>query len=336
MREGVPVAGLRILTAADVRLALPMAEAIAGMNDAFAQLSSGQATVPLRTQLPVPDRAGVALFMPAYLARSGDLAVKVVSVFPHNPEQGEPTIHAAVLVLDASNGRPRALLEGASLTAIRTGAASGAATDLLARPDARVAAILGSGVQARTQLEAICTVRPIGEVRLYSLDKAGAETFIREMAGRGPIPADIRLCAGPAEAVQGADIICTATTSSTPVFDGRDLSPGTHINAVGAYTPAMQEVDAATIRRAVVVVDSRAAAMAEAGDLIAPLEAGEITADHIVAELGEIVAGQKRGRTAPEQITYFKSVGIAVQDAVAARIALANAERQGLGQVVAF
>jgi ornithine cyclodeaminase len=155
-----------------------------------------------------------------------------------------------------------------------------------------------------------------------------------EMAGRPPIPSDLRVAATPKQAVAEADIICTATTSTTPVFDGRDVKPGTHVNAIGAFTPEMQEIDVETIRRALVVVDSRASALAEPGDLIIPIRAGEITAGHIHAELGEIVAGRKSGRTSPEQITFFKGCGIAVQDAVAARRALQNAERLHLGTTV--
>jgi ornithine cyclodeaminase/alanine dehydrogenase-like protein (mu-crystallin family) len=332
--NGLFLMELRILNANEVRQALPMIEAIAGMKAAFAQLSQGQAEVPLRSRVPVPAHNGVSIFMPAYLAESDDLAVKVVSVFPDNARRGQPVIYGLVLVLDASSGRPLALLEGGALTAIRTGAASGAATDLLARPDTAVAAIIGCGVQARTQLEAVCTVRPIQEVRVYSIDRAQAETFAAEMAGVGPIPLTVQVVDGPQAAVSEADIVCTATTSTTPVFHGRDLKPGAHVNAVGAYTPEMQEVDVETIRRSLVVVDSRASVLAEAGDLMIPLAAGEIQESHIHAELGEIVAGTRPGRTHSQQITTFKSVGVAVQDAVAARIALAGAARRNLGTLV--
>jgi alanine dehydrogenase len=326
---------LRILNAQEIRQSLPMPAAIAGMKQAYAQLSAGQATLPLRTQLPVPTHAGVAIFMPAYLAASDDLAVKVVSVYPQNPQRGQPTIYATVLVLDAATGRPLALMEGGTLTAIRTGAGAGAATDVLARPDAAIVAIFGSGVQARTQLEAVCAVRPIQQVRVYSPNLAHAEAFARDMAGRGaPIPTAIEVAATPRAAVLGAHIICAATTATTPVFAGRDLQPGTHINAVGSFTPQMQEVDVDTIRRSLVVVDARPAVLAEAGDLLIPLAAGDIGEDHIHAELGEILNGQKNGRTHPHQITYFKSVGIAVQDAVAARLALVGAEAAGLGTLV--
>jgi ornithine cyclodeaminase/alanine dehydrogenase-like protein (mu-crystallin family) len=325
---------LRILSAAEVARALPMADAILGMKDAFRQLSSGQADMPLRPRIAVPANDGVTLFMPAYLAGTGDFGVKVVSIFNNNPARNLPLIYAAVLALDSQTGQPLALLEGGSITAIRTGAGSGAATDVLARPEARSAAILGSGVQARTQLEAVCTVRSIEEVRVYSPNAEHARRFAAEMAGQGPVPQAVRVADSPAEAVRGADVVCAATTSSTPVFDGRDLAPGAHVNGVGSYTPAMQEVDVETLRRALVVVDSRTSALAEAGDLIVPLQAGLIDETHIHAELGQILAGLKPGRASPEQITYFKGCGVAVQDAVAASRALANAERLGLGTTV--
>jgi len=326
---------LHVLSAADVVAALPMAEAIGGMKYAFAQLSTGRADAPLRTHIKVED-VGATLVMPAFLADSGDLAIKIVSVFPNNPQLGLPTIHALVLALDTATGKPLALLEGASLTAIRTGAVSGAATDLLARPDARSVAIIGSGVQARTQLEAVCTVRDIREVRVFSLLPDQARQFAREMAGRGPIPPLITVAEDANSAVREADIVCTATTSLTPVFDGDQLKPGAHVNGVGSFTPEMQENDLQTIKRSLVIVDSRSAALEEAGDLIIPLQNGDITLKHIAAELGEVVSGIHPGRTSPLQITFFKSVGVAVQDAAAASIAISNALSNGLGSTISL
>lgn len=324
---------LRFLSAADVVQALPMAAAIEGMKQAFAQLSADKADVPLRARV---QSAGTTLVMPAYLSATNDLAVKIVSVFPGNAQKDLPTIHALVLALDAETGQPIALMEGGSLTAIRTGAGAGAATDLLARVSSRVAAIIGSGVQARTQLEAICTVRDIQRVYVYSPTRAHAEAFADEMAGQHPIPDDVIVAESAQEAVQEADIICAATTSSTPVFDGNHLKPGVHVNGVGSFAPDMQEVDLTTIRRALVVVDSREAVLAEAGDLIIPLENGDLAPEHIHAELGDIVNGTRPARDNDEQITYFKSVGVAVQDAIAADIALRHAEKMNLGQVLSL
>lgn len=327
---------MRILNAAEVRQALPMAEAIVGMKRAFAHLSSGRAFTPLRNRIEVADVGGVSLFMPSFVPVEKALAVKIVSVFPQNPQRGRPTIHAAVIALDPETGRPLALLEGGSLTAIRTGAGSGAATDLLALPEAAVVAILGSGVQARTQLEAVCTVRDIQEVRVYSPNREHAAAFATEMAGYGPIPERVVVAESADKAVAGAEVVCTATTARTPVFSGRALSTGMHINAVGSFTPQMQEIDAETVIRSRVVVDSRSAVWEEAGDLLVPLHEGLIDEAHIFAEVGEVVSGVRPGREDVQQITLFKSVGLAVQDAVAAEIALRNATQMGLGREVSL
>ncbi len=323
---------LRILSYVDVKRALPMAAAIQGMKSAYAQLSADKAEMPLRSH--VRTEHGSTLIMPAFLPQNNSMAVKVVSVFPQNAALGLPLIHALVMAVDPINGQPLALLEGGSLTAIRTGAASGAATDILARPDAAVAAIFGCGTQARTQLEAVCTVRDIQEVRVFCLDHAGVEAFIADMAGQGPIPHNIQLAKDADTAVADADIICTATTSNTPVFDGHLLKPGAHVNGVGSFLPTMQEIDLATVQRALVVVDSREAVLEEAGDLIIPLQNGDILLDHIHAELGEIINGDIHGRTAANQITFFKSVGVAVQDAAAAGIALQYAQEHNLGKMI--
>ncbi len=325
-----------ILNAADVRATLPMKQAIEAMKQAFAALSGGQAEVPLRARLPVPPHEGLTLVMPAYLhGQSEALAVKTVSVFPHNPERDLPLIHAAVLALEPGTGRPLALLEGGTLTAIRTGAASGAATDLLARPDARTAAIFGAGTQGRTQLEAVCAVREIETAWIFDLDPARAQAFVDDLAGKGRIPADLRVAADPAEAARLADVICTATTSATPVYPADAVRPGTHINGVGSYTLEMRENPPEIYHRACAFADSRAAVLAEAGETVAAIERKLLTPEEIT-ELGEVVLGLRPGRTAAEQITFFKSVGVAVQDAVAARLALDNAQTTGSGQRVAW
>lgn len=327
-----------ILTADDVRQALPMRDAIEAMKSAYASLSDGRAVAPLRTRLPVQPHEGLSLFMPAYVqAETGEaLAVKIVSLFPKNPQRGLAYIQAAVLVLEADTGCALALLEGSSLTAIRTGAGSGAAIDLLARRDSRVLAVFGAGAQGRTQAEAACNVRQIETVWVYDARAEQSKKFAAEMAGRGPIPKDVRVAENPAQAMREADIVCTATTSLTPVFSDRDLKRGAHVSAIGSYTPEMQEIPAETVARARVVVDSISATLAETGDLVKPIQAGLITEAHIYAELGEIVLGRKAGRQTDEEITFFKSVGVAVQDAMAAQVALKNADKMGIGQIVNF
>ena len=327
-----------ILNSDDIRRALPMDEAIDATKKAYASLSDGKAVVPLRTHLSIPNSDAVSLFMPAYVNSkdSQALAIKAVSLFPDNPSRGLAFIQATVLVFDPETGQALALLEGSSLTAIRTGAASGAAIDLLARKDSEVAAIFGAGIQGRTQLEAACTARDIKAVFIFDPDQAKAKSFADEMKGKGVITNDIRVAGSAKEAVENADIICTATTSLKPIFDDKDVKPGTHISAVGSYTPEMQEIPAETIQRAKVIVDSRSASMEEAGDLIQPIKAGIFDEKHIHAELGEIILGQKSGRDSEDEITYFKSVGIAVQDAMAAQVALNNAQKMDLGQKIDF
>jgi alanine dehydrogenase len=325
-----------ILSREEVQQALPMKAMIAATKNAYAALSAGNAVVPQRIHLSISHHEGMSLFMPAYLQHNDEeaLAVKTVSVFPNNAGRDLPIIHGAVLVLEADTGRPAALLEGGSLTAIRTGAASGAGTDILARPDARVAAVFGAGVQGRTQLEAVCTVREIEKVLVYDPQPDTLHTFIDEMAGCGPVPADIQPAESPKEAVSNADVICCATSSNQPVFDDQDLKKGVHINGVGSYTPQMQEIAPLTVQRAALFVDFRSAALKEAGDIIQPIQAGFFDEGHIQAELGEVISGVKPGRVNADQITFFKSVGVAVQDAVAARLALENARHMGLGMEV--
>ncbi len=323
---------MRILSGADVRQAVTMAEAIQAVKDAYIQLSEGQAVVPLRTPVPVERWGGVTLFMPAYLSTSDALGAKIVSVFPGNLARGLPLIHAVVVVVDAETGRPIALMDGTYLTALRTGAASGVSTDLLARPDARVAAVFGAGAQARTQLEAVCTVRPIEKAWVYDTLPDRAVAYAQEMRARGrPIPVDISVAGSPADALRDADVVCTATTSSMPVFDDADLKPGVHVSGVGAYTHEMQEIPAATVVRAKVVVDSRVASLAEAGDLIIPLEEGLITEASIHGEIGEVAAGKIPGRESDTEVTFFKSVGLAVQDVAVAELILQRAVDLGLG-----
>ncbi len=317
---------MRILSAADVQSAIDMPTAIETMRSAFRALSAGEATVPVRLSLETPD--GVTLFMPAHMHASGATGAKIVSVNVDNPSRGLPAIHAVVLVLDAESGRTRALLDGTWLTALRTGAAGGLAADVLARPEASVVALFGAGVQARTQLESVRCVRRVSEVRVVDPNHAAAQRLVEELDG-----VEARV-AEASEALRGADIVVTATTSRTPVFAGALVEPGSHVTGVGSYTPEMREVDGDLLRRARVFVDQREAALAEAGDLIGPIREGLVDEGVVAAELGEVVAGVRPGRESAEQITFFKSVGNAVQDVSVAAAVLASAERQGLGTVV--
>jgi ornithine cyclodeaminase len=308
-----------------------MIDAIAAVRRAFAELSGGEAVAPPRTAIEVPHASGVLLTMPAALGGDHALGCKLVTVQPRNVEHGLPTIHALVVLIDASTGIPLAALEGGYLTALRTGAASGVATDVLAREDARVLACFGAGVQAEFQIEAVCAVRPIERVWIASRSEASAKRLAEAIAGRRGVPADVRVADSPREALSQADVVCTATSSPTPVFNGEDLRAGTHVNAVGSYTIDMQEVDAETVRQARIVVDSREACLAEAGDLVVPMQEQLIGGPETWIELGEVLLGKEPGRRFLEERTYFKSVGNAVQDLATAQAAYFEADRRGLG-----
>jgi ornithine cyclodeaminase/alanine dehydrogenase-like protein (mu-crystallin family) len=321
---------MRILTAEDVRTAVDMRAAIDAVRAGFIALSTGRARVPLRGILETP--GGVLLTMPAQIDGAPISTVKVVSVCPENQPRGLPTIYAAVLVTDAWTGAPLALMDGRVLTAQRTGAASGLATDLLAVPKASVLAVIGAGVQARTQVAAVCTVRPITEIRIFSL--SGAEPMAEEL--RGQVHARIVVARSAPEALDGAHVVVAATNSRTPVVHLADLAPGVHINGIGSFTPEMQEIAADVVMAARVVVDHRASAWAEAGDLIIPRNQGLIGETIVHAEIGEIAAGLKEGRRDPNEITFFKSVGNAVQDAALAERVIAAADERGLGTEVAW
>lgn len=326
---------LKILTGEEVRQVVTMAQAISSVKEAFLQLSTGKSILPLRTQVSVEDPDGVTLFMPAYLSASDALGAKIVSVFPRNVNKDLPTIHALVVLVNPETGQPAAVMDGSYLTALRTGAASGVATDLLARTEASVAAIIGAGIQGRTQLEAVCTVRAIKKAWVYDCLPDAASAFAKEMKEHGdPLPADISVADSAAQAVQEADIICTATTSSEPVLEDGDLKPGVHINGVGSFTPEMQEIPSLTVVRSKVIVDSRSASLAEAGDLIIPLKEGLINEEHLHGEIGEVAAGKIAGREFEDEITFFKSVGLAVQDVAVAELIRRQAEELGLGKEV--
>jgi ornithine cyclodeaminase/alanine dehydrogenase-like protein (mu-crystallin family) len=269
--------------------------------------------------------------MPGNLPDQGALAIKIVTVFPDNSRRGLPSIFGLVVVLDASTGAPVALIEGGHLTAMRTGATSALATRLMARIDSRTVALFGAGVQARTQLAGIRAVRDIREVRIVSRHAESAARLAGELTG-----VDTRVLRDATEAVHGADIVITATTSPTPLFPGHALEPGTHVNAIGAYAATMREVDSAAIQRARVIVDTREGALAEAGDLLIPIRERVIGANHIVAELGQVVSGEIPGRTSDVEITLFKSVGHAAQDVALAHRVLETATAQNIGAAVAL
>ncbi len=301
--------------------ALPMRKAIDVMRAAFVALHEGRVVMPVRLGMPTPD--GLSLFMPAYL-NTGDtraLGQKVVHVFQGNRALGLPTIHALVTMFDAQTGVPTALLEGTYLTALRTGAVTGLATEIMSNPHSRVLTVFGAGGQAAHQIEAVCAVRPIQEVRVLSRGPSAAALVSRLQVG----DASRNYSASTAvqAALHDADVVVCTTTSTTPLFPAAWVRAGTHVNAIGAYTPKMREVGPDLLNVAVVTTDNREAALHEAGDFLIPIGEGLWSGDHIVADLGELAAGARRVAYAPGQITFFKSNGLAVEDIAAASAVLA-------------
>jgi len=319
------------LSADDIRRALPIADAIAAMKDAFIALSARRVQIPARTRLPL-EADGLALIMPCSSPEKGAASLKWLSFCPSNPSRGIPVIHALVILADAATGAPLGVLEGSALTALRTGAASGAATDVLARPEASTAAIFGAGIQARAQLAAVFAVREIRRARVFDVRPAAALDFSAEMTASLGI--EVFTAITPSEALAGADVVCTATTATEPVFADGDIAPGTHINAVGVFDRLYAEIPPKTVARSRVFVDHPEAALEEAGDLLRPVAAGLIGHDHFRVELGDVLSGRAAGRTGPDEITLFKSVGSAAQDLYAAAQAVANARRLGLGTML--
>jgi ornithine cyclodeaminase/alanine dehydrogenase-like protein (mu-crystallin family) len=319
---------VRLLRAAELAKVCPMGDAISAVSAGFAALSSGQATVPLRPSVPLLNGA-VAFTMPASLAGASCYSVKVVTVAPANARSGRPAVLATVVVGDAATGEVVALIDGTALTALRTGAAGGVAARELSREGASRAALFGAGAQARAQLLALAAVRPIQDVGVVARDPAHVSAFVAWAAAE-PALRNVAVRGGPArEAVEGADIVVTATNSRTPVFEGRWLGEGVHLTAVGSFTAEMRELDDDALRGARLVVDQRAAALAESGELQGR------RGDDLV-ELGEIVARRAVGRSNDRERTVFKSVGNAIQDLVVATLAYERARALGIGEEIAF
>ena len=317
---------------ADQRLVtelLPMEEAIGVMRDALSMLAGGDAVMPLRTMLAMPGGERVMGLMPSYLGGLEAVGAKVVAAFPANFGSEYDTHQGVVLFFDTERGLLRAIVDATSITAIRTAAVSGLVTDLLARPEAGDLAIIGAGTQAHTHLQAMNCVRRLRRVRVYSEPAESAEAFsARESGGRGP---EVEVCASARDAVKGADLICTTTTAREPVLYGDWVSPGAHINAIGAYTPTTRELDTALVAIARLYVDRRESALNEAGEFLIPKAEGAIDDDHIVGEIGDVLLDRAPGRTSPSEVTLFKSLGVAVEDLAAAHHVHAAAKARGMG-----
>jgi len=312
----------------DLRAILTMEKCVKAMATAFSALSSGEAAMPLRTSLEMAVDNATALFMPVYLPGISKVGVKAITMARNNPAKGLPLIHAMMMIFDSSTGVPLAVMDGEVLTAMRTGAVSGLATSLLARKDASIAAVIGTGHQGETQLEAVCAVRDIRKAYVFDLQPARAKAFAAKMQEKLNIEVVV---AESAATLLNADVICTSTSSRKPVFDDMHVKNGAHINGVGSYKPDMAEIPPQTIARAKVVVDQRQGCLVEAGDIIQAIQQGIITKEHIHGELGELVTGKISPRESDDEITVFKSVGLAVQDLITADLVLKIGQEKNVG-----
>jgi ornithine cyclodeaminase len=321
-----------LLTEDDVRSVLSMPDLIAAMRPALIEYSTGRAQQPLRTVLELGEQKAFFGTMPASLSHPPAVGTKLVTVFASNHARGLPSHLATIVLLDPDTGALTAILDGRYITEARTAAVSAVSAEALARSDAGVLAILGSGVQARSHLEALKCVRTLREVRVWSPTASHRAAFAREMASTAGFP--VVPAETPALAVRGADLIVAATASTSALIDANDVSDGAHICAVGACRPTHRELGPALVGRARLFVDSRAGALAEAGDIVLALKGGVIGHDHIAGEIGELLAGRTEGRQAAAQITLFKSLGMAVEDVAAAHLACEKARAQGLGREV--
>ena len=326
---------LLILNHIEVEQLLPMQDCIDVMADALSALARGQVHLPLRMVVRPPEAAGVMALMPAYIAGgSPSLGVKVINVFNGNPAIGKDSHQGVVMLFNAGTGEPLAIMNAAAITAIRTAAVSGAATRVLAREDASDLAIIGSGIQARSHLAAMACVRPIKRVRVASRNLEHTREFAKEMSAHYPFP--IEPAENVAAAVHEADLIVTATSSSEPVLRREWIAAGAHLNVVGASLPSAREVDTATMAAASLYVDRRESTLNESGDFLFAVRDGAIGSEHIRAEIGEVLIGVKPGRTQADEITLFKSLGLAVEDVAAAEYVYRRAQATRSGVWVEF
>ncbi len=306
-----------------------MSECIEVMAAALKHLAQGDAVLPLRSMVWLPDRSGLLGLMPGYLGSPRSFGLKVVSVMPGNHGTEFDSHQGVVLLFSVEHGEPIAVLDASSITAIRTAAVSGVATRALALKDAGDLAILGSGVQAASHLAAMAAVRRLRRVRVWSRNPSHAERFAVREGARHAVP--IEVSATAREAVAGADLVCTTTAAREPVLHGDWLSPGVHVNAVGACFASARELDAEAVRRSRLYVDRRESALAEAGDFLIAKAEGAVGDGHIVAELGDLLLDRAPGREDSGQVTLFESLGIAIEDLAAAHHVLVSAQRSGAG-----
>ena len=325
---------IRVLRGAEVRNLLPMAECVDLMQRTMIAVSEGRVVLPLRSILVMPGDRGMMGMMPGYLADPECFGVKLVSLIPRNKPPQYSSHLGIVLLFEADHGQPVALLDAAEITAIRTAAASGLATRLLARPEAGDLALLGAGEQARSHLEAMLSVRTLRRVRVWARDRDKARLFAEAQGVKHNIV--IETSPSVREAIAGADIICTTTKAREPILQGEWLTPGVHLNVVGSSIAGAAEIDTPAVVRARFFVDCRNSTVNEGGEYLRALKAGAITPDHILGEIGEVANGSKVGRRSPLDVTLYKSLGIAPQDLAAAHFVLEKARAAGIGQVIDF
>ncbi len=321
-----------IVNQSEVARLLPMGECLAAMEEALKTLARGEALLPLRQVVILPNNLGALAAMPAYSDTLKAIGVKVITVFPANRGTDYDSHQGTVLLFEAGHGSLKAIVDASEVTAIRTAAVSGVATRLLAAPAAGDLAILGSGVQARTHLDAMLLVRPIKRIRVWSPTPDHAKTFAQRESKRHGL--EIEATGSARGAVKEADIICTTTSSREPVLKGEWIDPGAHINAVGASVKTARELDTAAVKKARLFVDRRESALNEAGDILMPLEEKAIREDHIRGEIGEVLVGKAEGRRTPKEITLFKSLGLAVEDLASVHLLYTKATEQGVGTLV--
>ena len=324
-----------LLKREDIDRVFTMRDAIDAVKKAFELMCEGGCDAPLRTNIQVPAYDASILAMPAYAAELDAMSIKVISLFPHNIEKGLPSSPAQVMLFDGTTGLVTAMMDGTYVTQLRTGAASGAAFELLAKKDCPVGALIGTGGQAEKQLEAMLTAKAPKEVRVFDMNTARAEAFAAKMQEKlARYGAMIRAAATSGEAVRGADLLITVTPSHTPVFDAADVKPGATISCVGAYQPFMQEMDPQILVRASkLYFDNRAAVLSESGDILRPLADGLITEADFTGDLGDVSLGRIPGREREDEIIVFETVGVAAQDLVTAKRIFDRASAEGVGTV---
>lgn len=330
---------ISILRKDDIERIFSMKDAIKASKDALEIYSRGESNIPLRTVLDIKNQDAETIYMPGYAEGANASGVKIVSVFPNNNKKGLNTVTATMVLVDEETGEVSSLIDGTYLTQMRTGAVSGAATDLLARKDAKIFGVIGTGGQSPSQIEAVLNVRNIETVKVYNRKLEKAEAFASEMNEKFGEKYNVKIIAvaTPKEAVEDADIVTTVTTAKNPVFDGKDLKKGVHINAVGSFKPDMQEIDEYTLINAnKVYVDTRDGVLNESGDFLKPIENGRFKEEDITGELGEVIIKKVSGRESDSEITLFKTVGSGILDIVTARRIYENARLKNIGQIIEF